>query len=196
MTHDDSTDGKRYGVILADPPWNYRNKGVEGAAEAQYQTMSTAEIAQLPIQDLAAPDSVLILWATWPTLYPDAGNIIDAWGFEYVTGFPWVKVDKPPVVDLWGETQMFPFYGIGFWVRGCSEPVLIARRGKPRLPDYDFLGLVGEGMKHSRKPDNLYHYAESLSGPYLELFARRTRPGWDVWGNEVESTVSVLHNGD
>ena len=53
------------------------------------------------------------------------------------------------------------------------------------------MGLISMRLEHSRKPDDLYHYAESLPGPYLELFARRARPGWDVWGNEVESTVDL-----
>ena len=182
---------KKYGVILADPPWSYRNNGVEGAAAGQYATTSTKELAELPINDLALPDSVLLMWFTWPTL-PDALQLVNAWGFDYVTGFPWIKLDKHPVTDLFGETRMYPFYGIGFWVRGCSEPVLIARKGKPELPKYDWLGLLSIKMKHSRKPDNLHHYAESLNGPYLELFARRPREGWDVWGNEVDSTIEMV----
>jgi len=116
---------------------------------------------------------------------------MNGWGFEFVTGFPWIKLGSPPIVDLWGETKFYPFYGIGFWVRGCSEPVLIGRKGKPPLPDYDFLGLVSEKMVHSRKPSNLYDYAESLPGPYLELFARRDRVGWDGWGNELESSIEL-----
>lgn len=181
----------RYGVILADPPWAYRNRGVHGAAEFHYPTMTTAQIAALPVGELAAPDCILILWACWPLLYPDAGQVLEGWGFEYVTGFPWVKLEEPPVLDLFGELRLIPSWGVGFWARGCSEPVLIGRKGKPRLPAQDFLGLIGERLEHSRKPENLYHYAESLQGPYLELFARRRRPGWDVWGNEVTSTVKL-----
>lgn len=181
---------KQYGVILADPPWSYRNNGVEGAAQREYPTMTTNEIAALPIRDLGKPDSVLLLWATWPNLTV-ALVIMESWGFDYVTGFPWLKLQKPPITDLFGETQLLPFYGIGFWVRGCSEPILIGRRGKPPLPNYDFLGLISKKMRHSRKPDNLYQYAESFPGPYLELFARRSRPGWDAWGNEVDSTVEL-----
>lgn len=182
---------KKYGVILADPPWSYRNNGVEGAAVAQYKTMSTNDICKIPIADMAKNDAVLLMWYTWPTL-PDAMKIVNAWGFEYVTGFPWIKLDRQPIIDLFGETQMHPFYGIGFWVRGCSEPILIARRGKPNLPNTDFLGLISKKMKHSRKPENIHHYAMSLDGPYLELFARRPYPGWDVWGNEVQSDITGL----
>lgn len=181
---------QKYRVILADPPWSYRNNGVEGAALAQYSTMTTDGIAALPVAELADDNAVLLMWFTWPTL-PDALKIMQAWGFEYVTGFPWIKLQSPPITDFWGEVNMFPFYGIGFWVRGCSEPILVARKGKPPLPDYDFLGLISEKMHHSRKPDNIYHYAESMPGPYLELFARRRRPGWDVFGNQVEGSIAL-----
>ena len=72
-------------------------------------------------------------------------------------------------------------------MRGCSEPVLIGWRGTEKPPSSPFLGLLSERLEHSRKPDDIYEYAESLPGPYLELFARRSRPGWDAWGNEVDA---------
>ncbi|NOZ27981.1 MAG: DNA methyltransferase [Chloroflexi bacterium] len=182
---------KRYGVIIADPPWRYGGAGPTfEAADHQYPTMSPSEIMALPVRQLAADDSVLLLWATWPQLNV-ALNVIRAWGFKYVTGFPWVKIEGAPQQTLWGKFVCKPVYGLGFWVRGCSEAVLIGRRGNVSPPDGDFVGILSGNFGHSRKPDNLYEYAEQFPGPYLELFARRVRPGWDVWGNEVESNLII-----
>lgn len=184
----------RYGVILADPPWRYANAGTRGAAENHYSTMSTAELCALPVRDLAAPDSLLLLWATWPQLQ-EAVSVIEAWGFQYVTGFPWVKVHGEPRTNLWGEIQIRPRYGVGFWIRGCSEPLLIGRRGSVSPPDRDFMGLISENYAHSRKPDNVYEYAEAMPGPYLEMFARRPRVGWDQFGNEIAGSIQLAAAG-
>ncbi len=181
---------KKYGVILADPPWSYGSKNGNGTAENHYTTTSTNDLAELPIGNLALDNSVLLMWVTFP-MVPDAMQLIDAWGFEYVTGFPWIKLLSHPRVDLFGEYELIPNYGTGFWVRGCSELMFICRKGKPELPDGDFLGLISKKMKHSRKPENIHQYAESMNGPYLELFARRTMPGWDVFGNEVEGSITL-----
>lgn len=180
----------KYGVVLADPPWRYGNSGCRGAAENHYPTMSLAEICALPVASIAAPDSVLLLWATWPQLQEGLA-VVKAWGFEYVTGFPWVKIVGEPTRDLWGDLDIKPQYGIGFWVRGCSELLLIGRRGNVSPPKDGFVGLLSENFRHSRKPDNLYHYAERLPGPRLEMFCRRARPGWDVFGNEVQGSLNL-----
>lgn len=187
-----STPPSGYPTIIIDPPWQYSNAGAHGAAEFHYPTMTIAELRALPVGQLAAPDAVLLLWATWPLL-PEALTLLPAWGFEYVTGMPWVKLQGDPERDLWGEVRYTPQYGAGFWVRGCTEPILIARRGKARPGDMgNFVGLVSQNFGHSRKPENLYQYAEAHAGPYLELFARRARPGWAIWGNEVASTIAVV----
>ena len=186
---------KKYGVILADPPWQYRVKNKSGVAENHYHTMSAGELGALPIQDMAADDSVLLLWCTWPQL--EVGmKLIDAWGFKYITGMPWVKIQGLPQVDLFGDLRIKPAWGIGFWIRGATEPILICRKGKAKPPDFDWVGLICERMQHSRKPDNLHEYAETLPGPYLELFARRRRPGWDAWGNEVDSDIVLTPAAD
>jgi len=182
-----------YGVILADPPWSYRNGGVEGSAARHYATASTADLARLDVAGLAADDAVLVMWATWPCLV-DAFQLIDAWGFKYVTGMPWIKCQDAPFVDLFGEHVLpRPSWGIGFWVRGCTEPILICRRGKPKIPESSQLGLISERFEHSRKPDNIYHYCEAMRGPYLEMFARRPRPGWDAFGNEIEGSIEIAN---
>jgi N6-adenosine-specific RNA methylase IME4 len=165
----------QFGVIVADPPWAYRVSKVAGSAEAEYPTLSLADLQAMPIAEVAKPNSVLLLWGTWPQL-PEALSLMKAWGFEYVTGLPWVKVSKGLAVQ----------YGIGYWVRGCSEYVLIGRRGDVPPPRREgFLGLLSPNLKHSRKPGCIHELAESLPGPYLELFAREQRPGWVCFGNEV-----------
>ncbi len=181
----------RYRVIVADPPWNYANAGCRGAAENHYQTMTLADICSLPVEDLSAPDAVLFLWTTWPQLR-EGLEVVKAWGFTYVTGLPWIKIVGHPSVDLWGELIIKPQYGVGFWVRGCSEPLLVARRGNVSPASGDLVGLLSENLRHSRKPENIYHIAERMTGPYLELFARRPRQGWHSWGNQVESAVDLL----
>lgn len=189
-----------YGVILADPPWKYggtdqfQPEGEDNfrAVRMRYPTMATAAICALPIADLAADDAVLLLWATAPLLR-DAFAVIDAWGFGYITKMPWIKLEGDPARTLWGEWAYRPQYGTGFWGRGCAEDVLICRRGKPKPPPAAAASvlLLSENFGHSRKPENLYEYAEHFPGPYLELFARRPREGWDVFGNQVAGSVDL-----
>lgn len=180
---------KQYGVILADPPWDYRNGG-NGRAAAHYPLMTIEELCAMPVASLAAKDAVLIMWATWPQM-EGAQQVIKAWGFEYVTGFPWIKLYNHPVVDLFGDFRAKPTWGTGAWVRGCSEAVLIARRGNAKPPDLHWMGLISKRFEHSKKPNDIHEYAESFPGPYLELFARRPRQGWDVFGNEVENSIEL-----
>lgn len=182
---------KRYGVIVADPPWRYANTAVQGNVDAQYPTLSVDEICALPVRELAADDSVLLLWVTWPQLR-EGLRVVEAWGFEYVTGFPWVKIIGHPSQNLWGEIEVRSQYGVGFWIRGCTEALLIARRGHVSPPSgAGLVGLLSPNLHHSRKPENIYHLAEQLPGPYVELFARRARRGWDNWGNEIETEVRL-----
>lgn len=177
----------KYGVILADPPWAYRNRQ-NGAAEKHYPVMSTAALTAIPVREWATDDAVLVLWSTWP-MQPQAIELIDAWGFCYVSGFPWLKTTKlGSVVDMNGELIAKPMFGPGYWLRGMSEPVLIAKRGKAKPPSNSWLGLIAPVMDHSRKPANIYEYCESMpTAQYglLELFARSNRPGWVCWGDEL-----------
>ncbi len=96
-----------------------------------------------------------------------------------------------PQHRLDGTLHIRPQFGMGYWTRGCSEPLLIARRGKARPPAESFVGLLSPNLEHSRKPENLYDYAESMEGPYLELFARRPRDGWDSWGNQIDGSIKL-----
>ena len=179
----------RYGVVVADPPWAYAqwSERKQGAARSVYNLLSTADLCAMPVKDIAKTDSVLLLWGTWPKL-PDALQVMAAWGFEYVTGFPWVKLTPS------GEGI---HYGIGFWVRGCSEFVFIGRRGNVSPPRLEgILGLIAPNLHHSRKPDDVHDIAETLPGPYLELFARRSRLGWTSFGNDIEDMATGHRHRD
>lgn len=178
----------KYRVVIADPPWAYRVARGEGVSEEQYQLMTDEEIAAMPVPELAMKNCALFLWGTWPKL-PEALDVMRAWGFEYVTGFPWVKTATNHSRDKPAE-KITLSYGVGYWVRGVSEYILIGRKGKvsaPRLKG--FMGLISPNLKHSRKPDSVHEIAEAIGGPCLELFARRARLGWTVFGNEIQDVL-------
>ena len=137
----------------------------------------------MPVADLAAPDSALFLWATFPQL-PEALRLIEAWGFTYKSvAFVWLKKNKK--ADSW-------FYGLGFWTRGNAEICLLATKGHPKRQAADIHQfIISPIQEHSRKPEEAREKIVALMGdvPRVELFARQSPPGWDVWGNEVESTL-------
>lgn len=183
-----------YGAILADPPWVFnslwgarRRKTKNGypsrAVERHYDLQEDDEIAALPIADLAAPNCILFMWTCWPVLQRSFA-ILDAWGFTYKTcAFSWMKADP---YRLFADEQT-PYMGLGYWTRSNTEPCLLATRGKPRRLNADVRqGIIAPRREHSRKPDGIHQRVERLvAGPYLELFARETKPGWDCWGNET-----------
>ena len=138
--------------------------------------MGIEELCALPVADLAAPDSALFLWATFPQL-PEALRLIKAWGFTYKTvAFVWLKKNKKS--DSW-------FYGLGFWTRGNAEICLLATRGHPKRQATNIHQFIISPVEaHSKKPDEARDKIVSLLGdlPRVELFARQTPPGWDVFG--------------
>jgi N6-adenosine-specific RNA methylase IME4 len=178
-----------FGAILADPPWGFQcwdgkdKRAASRGSVTPYSTMDMDEIAALPVADLAAENCVLFMWCVWPTL-PQAMEVIESWGFKHKTcGFLWMKADPYRLFALEEDVYM----GLGYWTRANSEPCLLATRGKPkRLSAGVRQGIISPRREHSRKPDCVHDRIERLvSGPYLELFARQTRPGWTSWGNEV-----------
>jgi N6-adenosine-specific RNA methylase IME4 len=168
-------------VICVDPPWQfhtYSGQGEPRSAERHYDTMTLDDIAALPVKPLAADDCALLLWAVCPEL-PGAIDVIRAWGFEYLTvAFAWVK-QNPSGDGL--------FTGLGYHTRSNVELCLLALRGAPvRLANDVHQVVMAPVSAHSEKPAEVYRRIERLyPGPYLELFARRERPGWAVWGDEV-----------
>lgn len=180
---------KKYGIIYADPPWRYRQKTLQGAAENHYQTMGLEELCALPVETLAASDCALFLWATFPQL-AEALRLIQSWGFTYKTvAFVWLKQNRKS--PGW-------FYGLGFWTRGNAEICLFATKGKPKRESagvHQF--IISPVEAHSKKPDVTRDKILELLGdlPRVELFAREKAEGWDAWGNEIESSVQLEPKG-
>jgi N6-adenosine-specific RNA methylase IME4 len=175
---------RKYGAILIDWPWSFRTwsaKGTGRSAVSHYDCLELAAAASLPIADLAATDCVLFLWVTDPML-PRAFELIEAWGFQYKTvAFTWVKLNRA------AKHEADYFTGMGYWTRANPEQCLLATRGKPARLARDVKRLIVERRReHSRKPDVVRERIERLvRGPYLELFARETKPGWDCWGDQI-----------
>jgi N6-adenosine-specific RNA methylase IME4 len=168
--------GSKYNVIYADPPWQYRNVVSEDRRlENHYPTMPLADICAMPVRDIAADDSILFLWATITEL-PGALEVMRAWGFEYRSHAVWVK----------------PSIGIGFWFRAQHELLLVGVRGSIPTPiESARRSSVIEAPTgaHSEKPECV---AELIDGCYgqlsrIELFARKAREGWHVWGNQSDA---------
>lgn len=154
-----------------------------GGVTKHYKTMQTEELEEMgkTIQNLAAEDCMLFMWATFPNLI-EALKTIRAWGFTYKTlGFSWIKTNKKD-----GK----PFFGIGFYTKSNCEVCLLATKGKPsnlKISNYVSSCIISERREHSRKPDVARERIEQLVGqvPKIELFARQEVEGWDCWGNEV-----------
>ena len=189
MSLEDNNRNK-YDVILADPPWHFeywvpgqgKKKGSR-AAEAHYPTMKTPEICKLPINNLANDNCILFIWAVNPRLR-DVFDVIDAWGFEYKTkAFCWVKAKK---------SGFGHFTGMGYYTRSNTEDCYLAIKGSMPTQTHNVLQIIYSAVRqHSRKPDEQYSKIERLypNMKYLELFARRPREGWHVWGNEIENDI-------
>ncbi len=177
-----NTDNK-YSIIYADPPWSfktYSDKGKERSAERHYPTMQKEDIQKLPVESIAAKDSVLFLWVTAPCLI-EGIELITAWGFTYKTvAFTWVKQNKK---------SDGIFIGMGYYTRANAEYCLLAIRGKvlERKSHSVSSVVISHIERHSKKPNEVRDRIVELFGdiPRIELFAREQSNGWDCWGNEV-----------
>src|ERR1700681_783902 len=174
--------GRKFKTILADPPWQFQNRTGKVAPEhkrlRRYRTMSFDEIRAMPIAEHAADKSHLYLWCP-NALLEEGLSVIKSWGFKYKTNIVWYKIRKDGGPD--GR-------GVGFYFRNVTELVLFGTRGHMRTlaPGRSQVNVMATRKReHSRKPEELYGIMEACSpGPYLELFARFRREGWDQWGNE------------
>lgn len=181
---------RRYGAILADPPWHFavRSEAGEGRSASQhYRVQSLDDIKAMPVRQLAADHCVLFLWVIDPMLR-EAFDVLDAWGFTYKTrAFCWAK-----------RNSVGPgfFTGMGFWTRANPEDCWLAVRGSPKRLNGDVRRLLlARRREHSRKPDAIYERIERLvEGPYCELFSRSQRAGWDAMGDEREKFGAVDHD--
>lgn len=176
---------QRFGTVLADPPWRFTNRTGKVAPEhrrlSRYGTMTVEEICALPVAEMLAPVAHCCLWVP-NALLPEGITVLRAWGFEYKSNIVWHKVRKDGGSD--GR-------GVGFYFRNVTELVLFGVRGKNArtlAPGRRQVNLVAARKReHSRKPDEIFPIVEACSpGPRLELFARGTRPGWTVWGNQAD----------
>lgn len=172
------TTPKTFKVIYADPPWDIAQQGARGAIQ-KYELMTVDAIKSMPITDLADDNATLLLWVTNAAL-PAGLEVMKAWGFDYKTNAAWDKY----------------YMGLGNYFRGSHEILLHGVRGKA---PFKFRGqrstLLFPRQDHSHKPEEMIPLIERiLDGPYLELFARQrpnSRADWSVWGNEIESDVSI-----
>lgn len=178
-------EGKRFQTILADPPWQFMNRTGKMAPEhkrlTRYPTLALDEIKKIPVSGVLNEAAHLYLWVP-NALLAEGLEVMHAWGFTYKTNMVWYKIRKDGGPD--GR-------GVGFYFRNVTELVLFGIKGKNArtlAPGRRQVNLIAtQKREHSRKPDELYDIIEDCSkGPYLELFARGQRSGWEQWGNEVE----------
>jgi N6-adenosine-specific RNA methylase IME4 len=169
------TEQKKYKCVLVDPAWPCDQGGGYGAIN-HYRLMPLERIKAMPVKDLAEDNAHCYLWLTNSTIR--AGyEIMEAWGFTPRSLCCWLK----------------PRLGLGNYFRLCTEHVLFGTRGKAPVkfnaqPNW----LFAAKQEHSHKPEEQYAVIERMSdGPYLELFARRRQPGWDVWGDEIDSDIDI-----
>lgn len=170
---------RKYVVVYADPPWQYGDARsgladyAQSAAAHQYPTMPVGDICALPVRELAARDSVLFCWATFPLLR-EGLRVVEAWGFAYKQAFVWDKRRA----------------NLGNYHNACAEILLVGTRGScvPEVSKRESQIISLERGAHSEKPDLFREMIDRLypSGPRIELFRRGAAPtGWDVWGNQA-----------
>jgi len=192
-----------YAAIAADPASHFssytaiqsQNPSSRRDNERHYRTMPLAELMALPVRDLAAPNCHLFMWTSGPFL-PQALQLMVAWGCKYSTrAFTWLKTKRgwdghSPLAE-----SDFPV-GLGLTVRHQTEFVLLGWRGNCRRNAKDVRELIlAPRREHSRKPDEFFRRVERYcAGPYLEMFARERRPGWDAFGDEVGKFNSTTTN--
>jgi N6-adenosine-specific RNA methylase IME4 len=174
-----------FGAILLDPPWRFTNRTGKVAPEhrrlSRYSTLSVEELEGLPVGELGKPASHIYLWCP-NALLAEGLRVLQAWGFTYKTNLVWYKVRKDGGPD--GR-------GVGFYFRNVTELVLFGVKGSLRTlsPGRRQTNIiVHRKREHSKKPPTLYQIVESCSpGPFVELFARERVPGWEQWGDQVDS---------
>lgn len=176
----------KYTVIYADPPWEYRQSGSKtnsrGMAKQHYQTMSTEEIKEIPVNKISAQSAILFLWATFPNIN-EALEVMKFWGFEYKTAaFVWIKTNKKSNSLFWG---------MGAYTRANAEVCLIGIKNikaKQFVKSHAVHQVILSPIEHhSKKPDETRDRIIQLLGnniSKIELFSRQKVNGWDCWGND------------
>lgn len=170
-----------FGCVIADPPWAFKAYSRKGEAKnptAHYDCMDLDAIKALPVSHLVRDNAACIMWATAPML-PQAIETLKAWGFAFKTAGAWAKQSKTG--NAWA-------FGTGYVFRSAAEFFVVGTTGRPEIKSRSIRNLIAAPVReHSRKPDHMHRMAEALfEGPYIELFARESRPGWTTWGNQRE----------
>ncbi len=147
--------------------------------------MTTTDICNLDIHSISDKHATCFLWTTFPKL-KEGLKVLEAWGFSYKTvAFVWVKQNK---------VKKTFFFGLGYWTRSNVEICLLGVKGKPKRVSNKVHQLIISPLEqHSKKPDEAREKIVELMGdlPRVELFARNQTDGWDVWGNEVHSSLQL-----
>ena len=185
-------EGRKFGSIGADPQWKFLTRSAQGegrSANVHYKTEEVNKIKDLPVGQLLADDGAFYMWMVdWCP--QDALDLLAHWGLKHITtAFTWVKTNGSDAgLDIWDNSTWH--MGQGYWTRANPEDCWLATKGHPKRLYADVRQLIiAPVMEHSRKPDAWLERIERLTpGDYLELQARRTRPGWVSWGNELEFT--------
>jgi N6-adenosine-specific RNA methylase IME4 len=168
-----------YGTAVVDPGWYWRTRSDKGRGKSrQYTCIPLDHIYALPIAELLQPDAVVVLWNT------QNGNAegwhseaLRRWGLKPIWTGAWEKL----------TANGLPFFGTGFHARSCAEFYTVGTRGRPQLQAKNIRNFIAAPWRgESVKPDELYRDVEALyPGPYVDLFARRHRDGWDCWGDQL-----------
>ena len=187
---------KKYNIIYADPAWSYYNDKtampncttVKGMRRPPYKVMSSAEIMQLPIKNISCDNALLFIWTTDYHL-EKCMQVIKAWGFEYKTvGFTWAKKNK--------KGEQVCFMG-AYTMKSGIELCLLATKGKDAhklIKKHNVRAYIeSPRLEHSKKPYEIRDRIVELCGdiPRVELFARQKVEGWDAWGNEIDSDITL-----
>ena len=183
LTNKIELPNKKYEIILADPPWSYRQSGGRGTAKRHYDTMSTDEICSLPVRSISTDNAICFMWATFPNI-GEALKVLSAWQFEFKTAaFVWVKKNKKSDTYFWG---------MGAYTRSNAEVCLLGiskkTKAKEMIKHHTVHQIIIAPLEaHSQKPAIVRDRIIVLLGdrPRIELFARQQVVGWDNWGLEV-----------
>lgn len=181
-----------FGCVLADPPWSFNTWAHDGqiacrTAASHYPTMTLEDMEDLPVRQACAKDAALFMWVV-DAQFDEALRLGQAWGFTFKTcAFVWVKSKE----GGWAVP------GMGYWTRKQTEQCWLFTRGSPKRLDKGVQQIIHcPRGAHSAKPEQQYGLIERLvGGPYLEMFARTTKPGWTAWGNQVGARDNSLFAG-
>ncbi len=182
---------KKYQLIYCDPPWQFKNKKTGGSMKSgaanQYKVTSMDDLKNIDVQSITHDDAILIMWYVG-SMPQEAIDLVHTWGFKIknMNGFVWRKLTK----------KGLPFFGMGFYTRAGSESAIIAVKGKGSslIKNRSIRAVIEASVSvHSKKPEIFKDQIVKLVGdiPRLEMFARQSTDGWDLFGDEAPNSISI-----